>query len=192
MTFDSSRGRASQLRGNDGTEIAEAAFVFPILFLLLMAIFWFGRAFSVYGTINHAARVGASTAAIPACANCTGGVTWSGTSLPSDTTVVDAVNATLNAAHVDPTGASPLLPTPAPPSCPTTIVPGSCTNATGTSPSGTITICRNVVLDQNSGAPGVCGVIVSFEYPYQQVLPLIYKGSQQIFLKAQVSMKAED
>jgi hypothetical protein len=106
--------------------------------------------------------------------------------------VVDAVNATLNAAHVDPSRATPLVPSPAPLSCPSTIVTGGCTNATGTSPSGTITICRNVMLDASSTAPSACGVIVSFQYPYQQVLPFIYKSSQQIFLKTQVSQKAED
>ncbi len=192
MKSQFSAARPNSLHESRGSEIAEAAVVLPVLFMLLMAIFWFGRAFNVYGTINHAAREGARTAAVPACANCSGGSTWSGTSLPGDAPVVDAVNVALNAAHIDPTRTSAFTPTPVPASCPTAIVPGSCATATGTPPSGTITICRNVLLDPNSKSPAVCGVIVSFQYPYQQVLPSIFTSKQQIFLKAQVEMKAED
>ena len=45
-----------------GTEIAEMAVVLPLLFMLLMGIFWFGEAFRVYGTLTQAARAGARAA----------------------------------------------------------------------------------------------------------------------------------
>jgi len=45
--------------GTTGSEIAEAALVLPIFFLIMLGIYWFGRAFNTYATINHAAREGA-------------------------------------------------------------------------------------------------------------------------------------
>ena len=41
---------------DSGQEIAEAALVLPILFLILLAIFWFGRAFNIASTIERAAK----------------------------------------------------------------------------------------------------------------------------------------
>ena len=54
--------------GTLGSEIAEAALVLPIFFMIMLGIYWFGRAFNVYATINHAAREGARAAASPTCA----------------------------------------------------------------------------------------------------------------------------
>jgi len=42
-----------------GAEIAEAAAVLPLMFMILLGIFWFGQAFSIYGAINRAAHEGA-------------------------------------------------------------------------------------------------------------------------------------
>src|SRR5213595_555441 len=79
-------------RCDRAAEIAEAAVILPALFMLLLSIYWFGRAYMIYGAINHAARAGAQTAAIPAgCANCGVAGTWAGTTLPDDGTVVLAV-----------------------------------------------------------------------------------------------------
>ncbi|PYQ39730.1 MAG: hypothetical protein DMG99_15550, partial [Acidobacteria bacterium] len=38
------------------TEIAEAAAVLPLMFMMLLGIFWFGQAFSIYGAITRAAQ----------------------------------------------------------------------------------------------------------------------------------------
>ena len=57
-------------RDTRGTEIAEMAVVLPLLFMLLMGIFWFGQAFRVYGTLTQAARAGARAAVAPVCATC--------------------------------------------------------------------------------------------------------------------------
>ncbi len=174
--------------GESGSQIAEAAVVLPALFLLLLSIYWFGRAYMVYGTINHAAREGARTAAVPACANCEATCTWQGSNLPCDNLVIKAVDDALSAAHLDPDHAQPFVPNPPPTGCPGVAPAGVCATAA----SGGFTICRNVVLDQNSTAPPACGVIVSFRYPYQSVLPFTSLSNQKILLKAEAEMRGED
>jgi uncharacterized iron-regulated membrane protein len=58
------------LTGSVGSEIAEAALVIPIFFMIMLGIYWFGRAFNTYATINHAAREGARLAVAQTCATC--------------------------------------------------------------------------------------------------------------------------
>jgi len=187
MQWFFSREQLKRGRGDRGSEIAEAAVVLPALFLLLFSIYWFGQAFSIYGTINHAAREGARTAAVPGCANCDSSCTWQGSNLPCDSQVATAVDNALIAAHLDPTQLQPYVPNPQPSPCPGVVPAGICATATG----GGFTICRNVALDQNSTAPAVCGVIVSFKYPYQLALPFSSLSNQQILLKAEVEMQGE-
>ena len=174
--------------GSDlAAEIAELAVILPVLFMLLFAIFWFGRAYTIYGAINHAARQGVQTASVPiGCANCGGTGTWAGTSLPDDDPVVQAVYDSLLAANLDPNLAKPFTPSPQPKPC---LVPeGVCSTAKG----GKFTICRNMQLNQGATSPPVCGEIVSFQYPYQLVLPFTSLSYQAILLKAQVEMRSED
>ncbi len=192
MSATCSGRRFAGLRGSRGSQIAEAAVVLPITFMLLLAIYWFGRAFSIYATINHAAREGAQTAAVPGCASCNPSQAWPGSTLPDDTTVVDAISSALKAARLDPTKASLSPPNPAPQPCPGAVPAGMCESASGTAPSGSITICRNVQLNSGSSAPPVCGVIVSFQYPFQSVLPFTSLNNQQIWLNAEVEMRGED
>src|ERR1700693_4960277 len=90
------RPRSGLLRQDRGAEVAEAAVILPVLFLLLFSIYWFGRGFNVYGTINHAAREGARAAAVEACATCAV-CTWPGSKPPCDASVVAAVNNALAA-----------------------------------------------------------------------------------------------
>jgi hypothetical protein len=187
MRWFGSRPRPYRLHSEQGSEVAEAAVVLPILFLVLFSVYWFGQAFTTYGTINHAAREGARTAAVPACASCSVACTWMGSSLPCDASVIDAVNDALLAAHLDPTQAQPLVLSPAPVACPGVQPPGLCATASG----GGFTICRNVVLDQSSSAPQVCGVIVSFRYPYQFTLPFSSLGNQPILLKGVAEVQGE-
>ena len=176
----------SCLRTDRAAEIAEAAVILPALFMLLLSIYWFGRAYMIYGAINHAAREGAQTAAIPECANCSGSHTWSSTALPDDTVLVPAVNNSLLAAHLDPNQAIPSMPSPDPKHC--SNPEGICSQAQG----GNFTVCRNVQLNQGTSSPPVCGEIVSFQYPYQFVLPFTSLNNQNIMLKAQVEMRSED
>lgn len=180
-------GRSSIVKDTIGAEIAEAAVILPILFMFLLSIYWFGRAYLVYGAINHAAREGTRTAAVPAgCANCSVSTTWSGTSLPDDTVVVPVVNNSMLAAHLDPKQAIASMPNPAPTPCSTP--PGACSQAQG----GNFTICRNVQLNEGTSSPPICGEIISFQYPYQFVVPFFSLSRQRILLKAQVEMRSED
>jgi hypothetical protein len=183
-------GCGDLLRADRAAEIAEAAVILPALFMLLLSIYWFGRAYMIYGAINHAARAGAQTAAVPAgCANCGASATWGSSSLPDDATVVQSINNSLLAAHLDPAQAIPSTPSPTPKSCPEVVPEGVCSQPSG----GQFTICRNMQLNQGvSSSPPVCGVIVSFQYPYQFVLPFTSLNNQRILLKAQVEMRGED
>ena len=188
MSPEFSRARWTLLRENSASQIAEAAVVLPILFMLLMAIFWFGRAFSIYGTINHAAHEGVRTASVPACANCDAPCTWQGSMLPCDAIVVTAVDNALIAAHLDPAQLLPSPPNPLPQACPAAVPAGSCATASG----GGFTICRNVVLNQSSSSPPVCGAVISFQYPYQLAFPFTSLNHQRVLLRTQVEMRGED
>src|SRR5271154_2997978 len=82
-----------------GAEIAEAAAVLPLMFMMLLGIFWFGQAFSIYGAITRAAQEGARAGAIPYCATC---------ATPNSLTAfaanaVTATNAAMTASKLDPT-----------------------------------------------------------------------------------------
>ena len=175
------------LLGDRAAEIAEAAVILPALFMLLLSIYWFGRAYMIYGAINHAARQGVQTASIPVgCANCGLTGTWGSTGLPDDDDVVQAVNNSLLAANLDPNQAIPFTPSPMPKPC--SVPEGVCSTAKG----GNFTICRNMQLNQGVASPPICGEIISFQYPYQFVLPFTSLNNQRILLKAQVEMRSED
>src|SRR5258708_14252059 len=77
------------------SEVAEAALVLLLMFMMLLGIFWFGQAFSIYGTITHAAREGARAAVAPACATC------GGTNDPSQN-AYNAIKSALLAAKLNP------------------------------------------------------------------------------------------
>jgi hypothetical protein len=84
------------LREASGAEIAEAAVVLPLLFMLLFGIMWFARAFNIYTTVNRAARQGALAAANNNCATC-GNTRQSQANIQNN-----VVNPILIANHLDP------------------------------------------------------------------------------------------
>ncbi|MCU1301868.1 MAG: pilus assembly protein [Candidatus Sulfotelmatobacter sp.] len=176
--------------GTRGTELAEAAVVLPLLFLALMAIYWFGQAFRIYGTITHAAREGARAAVAPICATCTGA------NDPSQN-AYNAIKNALMAANLDPNQLQK-------PTAPLTWA--SCSGA------GTVTcdgnqgqICVQGITHNGAtvvegyvqltptgtGGAGACGVSVSFQYPYSLSLPGSPLGGKKIYLRAQAQMRAE-
>jgi Flp pilus assembly protein TadG len=167
--------------GTRGSEIAEAALVLPIFFMLMLGIYWFGRAFNVYATINHAAREGALVATMSSCASCGNVAT---TTTPA--TIASAVTAALQAAGLKPGNIQAYAPTavfcPGAPPCDST--------------NSNITICSNVQLTPAT-SPGVpvCGVTVSFQYPYSFSLPFPVppygSNSFNLQLKANVQMQGE-
>src|SRR5690242_15189095 len=88
--------RRKLARDERGAEIVETALVMPIVFMVLLGIFWFGRAYNVYSTITYAAREGAITAARASCAEC-------GNTLPTNVAVATRVSDVLRASKLDPT-----------------------------------------------------------------------------------------
>jgi len=186
------------IRREDGSEIAEFAMVVPIVFMMFFAVFWFGQAFRIYTTINHAARLGATAAVRPVCATCA----------PVNDPAQNAYNAVqgaLVAAHMNP--ANLQRPGTPPGVCP-------CGNPNTVCPSGTVTcastqtsICVQgaqqvggagpaVESDVNLssavfGGTGVCGLSVSFQYPFQFTLPGTSLNLQTVNLPAQAEMRSE-
>ena len=63
LLFAEHETNRAQTPSTDGAEIAEAALVLPLVFMLLLGIIWFGRAFNIYSTIQQAAQQGAIVAA---------------------------------------------------------------------------------------------------------------------------------
>ncbi len=169
------------LSGTSGQEIAEAAVVLPLLFMLLLGIYWFGRAFNIYGTINHAAREGARVGMTSNCASC-------GNTPATNAQIATAVTDALQASRLDPSQAQIYTPTPTPAACPGFSL--ACANATTTG-AGKVRICQPVQLNAGSSNPPVCGVTVSFQYPYQFWFPFTSLNGQKIYLKASVQADGE-
>jgi hypothetical protein len=142
-----------------GQEIAEAAVVLPIAFLVLLAIFWFGRAYNVYATVTHAAAEGARVAASSTCATCT--------NIPqTDAAVVAQITSILKADNLDIGQIQPYAP-PAYAVRP----PGACDALVNN-----VLICRGVLLNNPTtaqtcttaptNAPAACGAMVSFKFKF--------------------------
>jgi hypothetical protein len=183
------RRLARILRGDEAAEIAEAAMVLPLVFMLLLGSVWFGRAFNIYSTITQAAQQGAVTAARPSCATCPAGGGWSGNaSFPNDTTVSNAVVSVLQASSIDPNNI-PVSPNPGLLAC---LPPAPSVGACNAGPHN-IWICRAAQLNPAAGTqPVQCGTVVSFQYPFQFYLPFTSLSMQQITMSAQAQSRMEN
>jgi hypothetical protein len=178
---DPMRAFAYKLRSTEASEIAEAAVVLPVVFLFLLGVIWFGRAFNIYATIQQAAQQGAITAARPVCATCD---SLNTTPFPSTDAVDKAVSAVMQASSVDP--AQIVNPGATPPS--------QCAFST----SHNITICQ-VVLNSSStnslpcdpSPSQICGTMVTFQYPFQFYLPYTSLNLSKIILTAQAESRTE-
>jgi Flp pilus assembly protein TadG len=180
---------ARKLESTDGAEIAEAALVLPLVFMILLGIVWFGRAFNIYSTITQAAQQGAITAARPACGTCTQANPWAATSFPNDATVTGVVDAVMKSSNLDPAQIPVNSSPPSPLFCvnPPMPVVAACTTTAN------ITICRNALLNSPGGTqPPQCGTIVSFQYPFQFYLPFTSLNMQKIVLSAQAQSRMEN
>jgi TadE-like protein len=175
------------LRSEQASEIAEAALVLPLAFMILLGIYWFGRAFNTYATINHAAREGARVAVAQSCATCT-----APNGPPSPTTSIGAtVIQALQASSVDPTQVLTYAPT-APYNFCNGLTRASACVPISTGGSGNITFCNQVqLIPSSSVGPPACGVAVSFQYPYRFWLPFTSLNMQTITLTADVQMVGE-
>jgi Flp pilus assembly protein TadG len=168
------------------TEVAEAALVLPLTFMLLLGIYWFGRAYNIYATITHAAHEGARAAVVNTCATC---ATPDAPLTPDQ--VAHAVGQVLLASKLDPNQVSSVPPS----YCQCGDVSCSlgqvrcATGISGAEPH--VCIQYNAQLtDSPTGA--ACGVAVSFQYPYQFYFPFTSLNLQQINLKAQSQMQGEE
>jgi TadE-like protein len=173
---------AGKLGNTDGAEIAEAALVLPLVFMLLLGIVWFGRAFNIFSTIQQAAQQGAIFTARGTCVTCNN-------DFPNNNEVYDRVVAVLQSSNLDPKQINPstdpgLLPCPSPPAPPG----GGCAQHKK------IWVCRTVQLNPTAGLtqPLQCGSAVSFQYPYQFYLPFTSLNMQQIILSAQAQSRMEN
>jgi Flp pilus assembly protein TadG len=175
-------------RDTRGAEIAETAIILPLLFMMLMAIFWFGQAFRIYGTITHAAREGARAAVAPVCATCAVGNT------PAQNAAA-AVNSALAAAKLSPAQIQAPATPPALFACGN--LAASCGAAAGCDPSVTnMCVQTNVQLSscsRTSSGAATCGTSVSFgyKYPYHFRIPNTALDLGNITLPAQAQMRVE-
>jgi len=162
------------LRDSGGSEIAEAALVLPLMFTILLGIFWFGRAYNVYATIARAAQEGASVAATSTCGSC-------GNAPATTANIASAVTTAMRVSRLDPTQISnnPLSS------------PTGCTNYAHDTQNN-IDIYRNVQLNPGSAGPAQCGVIVTFHYPYQFYLPFTSLNMQRINMTAAAERQMEN
>ncbi|MGB9235002.1 MAG: TadE family protein [Terriglobales bacterium] len=148
---------ADKLRSTEAAEIAEAALVLPVVFLFLLGIVWFGRAFNIYSTIQQAAQQGALAAARPTCATC-------GNAPNSTAAVSTVVENVMKASNLDTSKIVAYTPA-APTLCASPYPAGSCSPA-----ADNVTVCYNVQLNP-SVSPPVCGTVVSFRYPFSFNIP---------------------
>lgn len=178
-------------------EIAEAAFVLPLMFVFLIGIFQFARVYMVYSTMQRAAQEGAHAAAGSSCATCP--TTPIPHQIPADVVARSYVHPVFQIAHVDDV---PLVGTPpaiALKSCVDGITVVDCDTA-GTSANPQICLRRNVVLNAPAAnGARVCGTALSLTYPYGFTLPSVTTSppyiSKQTFalnLKAQAQVVGED
>jgi hypothetical protein len=178
----------AKLSENQGSEIAEAALVLPLMFMILLGIFWFGQAFRIYGTLTHAARQGARAAVAPVCTSCTAGNT-------APQNAYGAVQNALLAAKLNPSQLSQPAAIPALCSCGST--DSKCTGGkAATCDASETTICVQTPVqlsyaNPTLGGAGVCGLSVSFQYPYSFWFPGTSLNKQGILLPAQAEMRSE-
>jgi Flp pilus assembly protein TadG len=174
---------ARKLRCTDGAEVLEAAIVLPVVFLLLLGIVWFGRAFNIYSTISHAAQQGAIRAARETGGT---GVPDPATADNADTEVMKVLNASnLDSAQIQQWEAN--NPDPANPTfqpCPDPAPPVSCTLTTHS-----IWVCSSVLLDSTTK---LCGSLVSFRYKFKSYLPFSSLNLQPVILSAEAQSRMEN
>jgi hypothetical protein len=171
---------ARRFASTEAAEIAEAALVLPLVFMLLMGIIWFGRAFNIYSTIQQAAQQGAIKAARATCATCD-------PDFPGPSAVSNAVEAVMQSSNLD---TSQILVNPnLPPQTFCTNTPKGCTTT-----ASNIKVCRNVLLNPPASATQLpqCGTIVTFQYPFNFYLPFTSLNLQQIVMSAQAESRMEN
>jgi len=160
-------------RDTRGAEIAETAMILPLFFMIFLAVFWFGQAFRIYGTMTQAARAGAEAAVAPVCTTCSAGAT-------SATKAQTAFQNALLPAHLDKNqlvpwgGASPKWTPPVLCTCGSVSSSSSCRTAAPCDATVTnVCVQENVQLSYPvPGGMGTCGISVSARYQNAYHLPI--------------------
>ncbi|MGC2474695.1 MAG: TadE family protein [Candidatus Sulfotelmatobacter sp.] len=164
-------------------EIAEAAAVLPLMFMMLLGIFWFGQAFSLYGAITRAAQEGARAGAAPPCTTC--GTTVTNTLLA--TQAATAVTTALKASNLDPAQ----MQSPSPPVFTTSQQCTGFVESAGCGATGAACVQLPVQLLTTAQGGGECGISVYFQYPFKFWLPFTSFNNQQILLTASARVRIE-
>jgi Flp pilus assembly protein TadG len=165
------------------SEIAEAAVVLPLMFMMILGIFWFGQAFSTYGAITRAAQEGARAGAAPPCSTCTG-------TFPAQN-AYNAVQAALTSSHLDITKIPNLAQPPVLNSCIQGQTTATCDSRVGTAVCVQTPAQFSSTVTNGGTAAGVCGVSVTFQYPFQFWLPFTSLNNQKVLLYATARVRAE-
>lgn len=166
-----------------GAEIAEAAAVLPLMFMMLLGIFWFGQAFSIYGAITRAAQEGARAGAAPPCTTC-------GTSMSTGTLAANAsaaVTTALQASNLNPA----LMQSPSPPVFGSSQQCNNYVQSAGCGATGAACVQLPVQLLTTAQGGGDCGVSVYFQYPFKFWLPFTSFNNQQILMTASARVRIE-
>lgn len=171
------------VRETRGAEIAEAAAVLPLMFMILLGIFWFGQAFSIYGAITRAAQEGARAGSVPYCATCSGANNLGAYATNAATAVQNA----LSASKLDPNQAAYPSPQPSLLSCST----GGSVTCNGSASTNFCIQAPVQLTDSGLGATGLCGISVSFQYPYRFWLPFTSVNRQTIWITASSRVRME-
>jgi Flp pilus assembly protein TadG len=178
------------VRSTRASEIAETAMILPLFFMIFMAVFWFGQAFRIYGTLTHGARAGAEAAVAPVCTTCSSGAT------PAKNAQAALYNA-LSAAHLDKNQlvaankwTPPMLCT-----CGTVTSSSSC-KSTASCDGNVTDVCVQVNVQLSyptASAIGTCGTSVSARYQYSSHfhIPFTTMDLGNMLLPGQAQMRAE-
>jgi hypothetical protein len=169
------------VRETSGAEIAEAAAVLPLMFMVMLGIFWFGQAFAIYGAITRATQEGARAGSIPYCVTC------NSPNAPQ-VNAANAVQAALIASKLDPTQAKYPSPAPAPIACGTGATLGCASGG-----NANFCIQSGIQLTPTGpGATGLCGVSVSLRYPFRFWLPFTSINNQTIWINSSARVRMEN
>lgn len=172
-----------RLTSNDGAEIAEAAMVLPLVFLMLLGAVWFGRAYNIYSTIQQAAQQGALAAARSQCVTCGDN---------ANANVFNRISNVMQASNLD----TSQIKLPSAPNCAPAQTCAACPSppwpASSCSTANNVYVCQNVQLNPGS-TPVQCGTVVSFQYPFTFNVPLFSSlGMANITMSAQAQSRVED
>ena len=179
-------GLGPLLQEDSGQEILEAAIVLPILFLIFLAIFWFGRAFNISSTLDRAAREGVKAASQRSCATCGNTPVAPSQVLAQVTSVLDANNL------------HNLIPYSPPFACTGSTPAPTCTTVGG--PTTPVEICTNVPLTCGNvpcqPTPAACGTNpalgVRVSFAHQTPSPLRIANLPPITIHASAQSESEN